>query len=131
MVDRKLSPKSADGYLLDAPSIDVQLSQAGYAAVVSLHGEHDLATRDQVEGALAGIFGSVLVDLSDCPFLDSTVIVALIAQLQARDRDGHRLELVVPPANTAIMRIVDVVGLRDLMLVHDAFPPQTGAAAVA
>jgi anti-anti-sigma factor len=134
MVDRKPPSQTADGYLDDAPSVLVELSRAGYAAVVSLHGEHDLSTRDQVEEALAGIFGSVLVDLSACPFIDSTVIVALIAQLQERVREGHRLELVVPPGNTSILRIVEVVGLRDLLVVHDAMPPQSaagGAAAVA
>ena len=34
----------------------------------------------------------------------------------------HRLDLVVPPANTTVTRVVGVVGLRTLMPVHDAIP---------
>jgi anti-anti-sigma factor len=134
MVDRTLPSQTADGYLEDRPTVEVELVRAGYAAVVSLHGEHDLATRDQLIDALAGIFGNVLVDLSDCPFIDSTVIVALIAQMQELEREGHRLDLVVPPGNASIARIVDVVGMRDLVIVHESIPPHGaagGAAAVA
>ena len=127
MVDTKRRAQSADGYVEDAPGIVVVLSQAGYAGIVSLTGEHDLATRDQIDEVLGAVFGNVLVDLSDCQFMDSTVIVLLIARAQGLEREGHRLELVVPPSNVQMMRVVDVVGLRDLVPVHPSAPPRSAS----
>src|SRR3954453_21902111 len=47
-------------------------------AIVTLRGEHDLATRAEINAALARAGGEadVLVDLSDCSFIDSSVIGA-------------------------------------------------------
>jgi hypothetical protein len=44
-------------------------------ALVSVHGEHDLSTTPELTQALeqAAAHSNVLVDLSDCSFMDSTV----------------------------------------------------------
>lgn len=95
---------------------------AGYAAVVSLCGEHDIATSDALKVAFAPIFGNVLVDLSACDFIDSTVIGALLAKRDDLGREGHRLELVIPLENRVVRRIVDVSGLHTVLKVHDRLP---------
>ena len=78
--------------------VEVQPARAPqYAAIVSLRGEHDLATAPVIRDALSAVFGDVLVDLSECTFVDSTVIGALIAASQDLQREGHTLALVVPP----------------------------------
>ncbi len=49
------------------PSVDVIYDppdEPRFAAIVSLHGEHDIATAADVSDAIAGVSGSVLVDLS-------------------------------------------------------------------
>jgi anti-anti-sigma factor len=91
----------------------------GYAAVVSLLGEHDLATSDAIGGALEPLLGNVLVDLSDCEFLDSTVIGLLLRQSERLKRDGHQLEVLLPASSETVGRVFDIAGLRSLLTVRD------------
>jgi anti-anti-sigma factor len=111
-------------------SIEVRLDPAatrGYAGVVSLRGEHDLSTAVEIQDALEPIFGNVLVDLSGCDFIDSTVIAVLLDDSDIRKREGHCLELLVPPDNRVIMRTLQVSGIARLLVVHSN--PETGAQA--
>jgi anti-anti-sigma factor len=106
------------------PRIEVELQPANapaYAAIVSLHGEHDLATSGDVESALAGIYGPVLVDLTACEFVDTTVVRIILAKRLELEREGHRLELVIPPENQ-INRTLEVLGLASFMIVHERVP---------
>ena len=98
----------------------------GYAAVVSLCGEHDLATSGAIHTALAPLEGDVLVDLAECDFIDSRVIGELLEKYEDLRREGHRLDLLVPPGRTSVRRIVDVIGLGTLLTVHDALPRTGG-----
>ena len=85
-------------------------------AVVSLIGVHDLSQHAMLLGALgtaAGRRRDVLVDLTRCEFLDSTVIGLL---LHVRDEvacDGGRCILIVPDSPTRTARIFDVMQLDD------------------
>jgi anti-anti-sigma factor len=99
-----------------------------YAAVVSLHGEHDLATSGALRDALRPLFGDVLVDLSDCSFIDSTVIGSLISSAQELEREGHNLSLVVPPENTNVARTLEIVRIGELIRVFPQVPGWNGAA---
>ncbi len=94
----------------------------GYAALVVLSGEHDLATHQAIRAALAPLSGNLLVDLSDCEFIDSTVIGTLLEKYEDLRREGQRLELIVPLENQTVRRVVDVTGLDTLMTVHDGLP---------
>lgn len=94
----------------------------GYAAIVFLCGEHDLSTSPDVGMALAPIHGNLLIDLSECEFMDSTVIAALLEKFEDLRREGHRLELLVPPGKTNVRRVIEVIGLGTLITVHDAMP---------
>jgi anti-anti-sigma factor len=94
-----------------------------YAAIVSLRGEHDLESSLALRQTLDSIEGDVLVDLSRCGFMDSSVIGTLLRTSQERARAGHRLELIVPPANRIIVRTIEIASLRELLTVHDELPP--------
>jgi anti-sigma B factor antagonist len=121
-------PSDGHNPIPSTTAIEIELRPVralGYAALVSLAGEHDLATSDELVAALAPLAGNVLVDLSTCEFIDSTVIGAVIAKSADLARDGHRLELVVPPANRIVTRVVDVVGLRALVTVYEQVPGTT------
>ena len=98
----------------------------GYAATVILRSEHDLATSHGIEATLAPLAGNVLVDLSECEFMDSTVITVLLRKARELAREGYRLELVVPPENVHVARIAEVVGLRAFTTVHDRRPVRFG-----
>jgi anti-anti-sigma factor len=112
------------GELSDA-IVDVELvpeSVRGFAAIVSLRGEHDLASAAEVTRAIGAIAGNVLVDLTACSFIDSTIIEALIGNAKDLEREGHFLEIVAPPENTVILRTLEIVGMRDVMVIHPARP---------
>jgi anti-anti-sigma factor len=123
MSDMTFTSFTADSAL--RPSIEVQLDRAatsGYTAIVRLCGEHDLATAVDVQDKLDSIWGNVLVDLSECDFIDSTVISVLIRDSRARAREGHDLELLTPLENETITRTLEVAGLRDALVIHTCEP---------
>jgi anti-anti-sigma factor len=100
------------------PTVDVECapdSTPAFAAILHLCGEHDLATGPAIAAALASIQGNVLVDLSACQFVDSTVISVLILDQQARQREGQRLEVLVPVANTIVSRTLEVAGVSSVL----------------
>lgn len=73
------------------PSVNVDLHPTeapGFAAIVWLAGEHDLSTSDAIRDALSPIFGNVLLDLSECTFIDSSVISVIVGDVRARAREG-------------------------------------------
>jgi anti-anti-sigma factor len=108
-----------------AASVEVGLrppAWPSFAAIVTLRGEHDLATSQDVRRTLGPIYGNVLVDLSDCGFIDSTVIGALLTKYQELEREGHRLELIVSSENPTIARTLSIVGLDTLVVVHQSPP---------
>jgi anti-anti-sigma factor len=107
----------------EPPRVDVELRPASapsFGGIVRLCGEHDMSTSDDVLAAIAPIAGDVLIDLSDCGFLDSTVIRVLLSSYDARARQGCRLELVVPVANTTMTRTMEISGIRELLAVHES-----------
>jgi anti-anti-sigma factor len=111
------------------PRVDVQFGSSlapSYAAVVSLHGEHDLSTAQTIRDALGSLYGAVLLDLSPCEFIDSTVIRTVLDKHRQLETDGHRLELLVPPDRKMIRRVIEVSGLRLVLTVHDSMPGSTG-----
>jgi anti-anti-sigma factor len=103
-------------------SIEIERQSApawGYAAVVSLGGEHDLGTAIELELALSTITGDVLVDLSACTFVDSTILGVILTRFQDLKELGCRLELVAPAHGTSVERIIEIVGVKGLVTVHD------------
>lgn len=103
------------------PAIAVDFHPADaptFAAAVRLTGEHDLSTEADVRAVLSPIYGDVLVDLSACEFIGSAVLGVVIADSHAREREGHRLELLVPTTNRAITRTLEVSGVARLLRVH-------------
>ena len=100
-------------------SIEVEL-HSDTAAIVTLHGEHDMESGTEVAVGLAsaGERQNVLVDLSDSTFIDSSVIGALLrAAKQARGRDGV-LAIVIPPDVRAVRRALEVSGVEALLTLH-------------
>jgi anti-anti-sigma factor len=121
------APRARSRTEFGVPRINVRLGRegaAGYVAVVSLNGEHDLATSEGVRVALAPLLGAVLVDLSGCDFVDSTVIGVLLERAQELKSDGYRLELVAPPEGSSAARALEITGFAEFvrMLPRSAAP---------
>ncbi len=89
-------------------------------SIVTLSGEHDLASAAQLAVALAvaARCPNILVDVSGSEFIDSSVISAFLrAAGKARQRDGA-LELVVPGGGVT-RRALDLAGAAPLLMCHE------------
>jgi anti-anti-sigma factor len=89
-------------------------------AIVSVHGEHDLSSQPGLSDALgeAAAHSSVVIDLSDCSFIDSTVIAALMGVARTVRGKGDRFGIVIPPEQRQVSRIAELVRLGELFAVY-------------
>jgi len=98
-----------------AVSVDEQDS----GAVVSVAGEVDLGTAEELSDALRGPTEAgkrVVLDLSACEFIDSSGLRALLGARSAAEAAGGSLALVVTDAN--LMRVFEVASLDSLLEIH-------------
>ena len=104
---------------------DIDVRRAGDIARVALRGELDLATAPRVEETLAQLapdeaLSTIVVDLRELQFLDSTGLRVLIqADAQAR-RDGQVLTIVRGPAR--ISRLFAIAGIEEHLRLVDEPP---------
>jgi anti-sigma B factor antagonist len=93
--------------------------------VVAVRGELDLSTAPDLEGpledAVASKDGSVLIDLSDCEFIDSTGIALIVRAWQGLDRgaDGEGSgRVVICSDNDQVRRVLEITGLELSIAIH-------------
>ena len=79
-------------------------------------GELDLSTAELVGEALRTAHGTVIVDLTACPFIDSTGLALLLRTAQRLERDSGRLGLVA--VDPEIQRLLHITGLDMTITVH-------------
>jgi anti-anti-sigma factor len=98
---------------LAPPTISVSIEQD--QAVVSLRGEHEAYTADKLDRQLSGLIDegvSVVVDLCETSFVDSTVVGVLIAaQRQATERGVTFALMLGRDTGWPVRRILEVTGL--------------------
>jgi anti-anti-sigma factor len=113
-----MAPHTAQ--LAAVPAVEVEFRPPGIA-FVKLHGEHDLSSQQCLTEALAAASAKrdVLVDLSECTFMDSSVIAALFRARQKLTERGGRLELVIPESASTIRRVADVTLLAAILPIHE------------
>jgi anti-anti-sigma factor len=109
------SPGGAD----ECGTVEVHHEAQGFA-VVTLHGEHDLSTERALVRALdeAAAHSNVLVDLSDCDFMDSTVIAALLRVARTVTERGEQVALLIPAAQRQVTRVAEMTHLGELLTIH-------------
>jgi anti-sigma B factor antagonist len=85
--------------------------------VLTLTGDHDLATKPQLVAELAGVGpdAALIIDLTRCTFVDSSIIGAILG---ARLPGLPRVSLILPGDTSYVHRALSVVGVRDLLPVH-------------
>lgn len=93
--------------------------------VVAVRGELDLGTASDLEGpleeAIASMDASVLIDLSDCEFIDSTGIALIVRAWQRLDRsaDGEgNGRVVICSDNDQVRRVLEITGLELSIAIH-------------
>jgi anti-anti-sigma factor len=105
-----------------SPSTEVRSLSDG-VAVVALRGEHDLSSAPELAAALeaARPWPRVLIDLSECAFMDSTVLARLLSAHRMQVEHGERLELVLPsePASS-VPRLAKLSRVDILVPIHES-----------
>ena len=92
------------------------------AAVVTLGGDHDVSSRGAIADAfnVAATGRDLLVDLSECTFIDSTIIKLLLRTMRVLEATGARFELVIDPSPGGhVSRVSALMGIADVISTHD------------
>jgi anti-anti-sigma factor len=93
--------------------------------VIVVRGELDLSTASDLEGpledAVASADASVLIDLTDCEFIDSTGIALIVRAWQrldsAAEGDGNG-RVVICSDNEQVRRVLEITGLELSIPIH-------------
>lgn len=93
--------------------------------IVAVRGELDLSTAPDLRGPLDAALedgqASVLIDLSECEFIDSTGIALIVRAWQRLNGDGDSGaggRLVICTDRDQVRRVLDVSGLDQSIPVH-------------
>ena len=93
--------------------------------VIAVRGELDLSTASELEGpldeAIAAGDAAVIVDLSECEFIDSTGIALIVRAWQQLDRtaDGNGTgRVVICSYNDQVRRVLEITGLELSIPIH-------------
>jgi anti-sigma B factor antagonist len=96
----------------------------GGVRLLEVHGELDLSTAAQLEepldDAIRDTDATVLVDLGDCQFIDSTGIALIVRAWQRIDTaagNGGEGRLVLSCQNEQVRRVLEVTGLEHSLRV--------------
>jgi anti-anti-sigma factor len=103
----------------------IEIEHAPGVDVLVLHGEHDLSTQSRIQRHIDAAISagkSVVVDLSQVDFIDSTVLAAILhGQRRATPEDDGRgpgLAVVSSPGAKFVARMLALVHLEDHVAVH-------------
>lgn len=103
-------------------SLQVTSERRGSASVIHLDGELDLETVPRLRRHLADAVerggGEVVIDLTDCTFMDSTGLSALLNALRRLTRAGRRLTLVC--ADGQVLRLMRTTKLDSTFRLRDS-----------
>jgi anti-anti-sigma factor len=117
---RQRGPSRAEE-LIDLGLLTVRSEREGDVHTISLSGELDLATVDELERELERVeatdAASIVLDLSQLSFMDSTG-VRLLVSAHARSRaDSHRLTML--RGGRAVQRVLKLSGIDTLLPFAD------------
>jgi anti-anti-sigma factor len=92
--------------------------------VVAVRGELDLGTAPELEGPLEEAVGAdepLLIDLSECDFIDSTGIAMIVRAWQRLGNgDAGDQRVVICSANEQVRRVLEITGLELSIPVHES-----------
>jgi anti-anti-sigma factor len=104
---------------LASPVVEVAFHRLG-VAIVTVRGGQDLDRGQALSDAMAaaGPQLNVLVDLSECSFMDSSEIAVLLAAADDLRERGGALALIIPAKATPVQRTAKLSGLSEAMSIH-------------
>jgi anti-sigma B factor antagonist len=90
--------------------------------IVHVSGELDISHEEELRTELSrGVAennGGIVVDLTDCEFIDSSGVRALLLGREAQREDGSEGRLVIASGSTQIVRILSVMGVDEAIPVR-------------
>jgi anti-sigma B factor antagonist len=90
--------------------------------IVHVSGELDISheeeLRTELSRGVAENHGGIVVDLTDCEFIDSSGVRALLLGREAQREDGSEGRLVIASGSTQIVRILSVMGVDEAIPVR-------------
>jgi anti-sigma B factor antagonist len=99
--------------------VDIRLEQLpGGEGLARIRGELDLATVPELERIVgdASATNLLILDLTDCTFLDSSAVRVLLETAAKVERAGGGLALVAPDGG--IRRVLEISGVDTVLPVH-------------
>ena len=94
----------------------------GGVRVVAVRGELDLGTAPELEGPLEEAIGAaepLLIDLSECEFIDSTGIAMIVrAWQQLGDGSSEPVRVVICSGSEQVRRVLEITGLESSIPIH-------------
>jgi anti-anti-sigma factor len=108
---------------IDPSGFSISVTEQGGRAVVAVTGEVDLATSPDLEEVVLGRLDSgqsVVLDLRELQFMDSSGLRVLIAA-HARANEGEaEFAIVRPPAGSEVEKILGIAGVeQQLQIVEE------------
>jgi anti-anti-sigma factor len=100
------------------PDLMTTLERDGDATVLRVAGEVDLVNAHELAAALVAAAGEgerLVVDLREVPFMDSTGLRSIIETRERFEKDGRPPLRVRVEEGGPVARLLDLVGLRDLL----------------
>jgi anti-sigma B factor antagonist len=100
--------------------IDVERGTRG-VSVISISGEHDLSTAPDLRSRLATAIAdgeSVVIDLSQAEFIDSSILGALLDARREAHAGGLGFAVALSNGARPVARVLDVTGLSTTLPVH-------------
>lgn len=92
----------------------------GGAVVVRVEGELDMATSGTFEEALgpAEAGRQLVIDLTECTFLDSSAVRLLVGAVRAADESAGKVSLVAN--DPGILRVLEIAAVDTMLPVHES-----------
>jgi anti-anti-sigma factor len=100
----------------DIPQFDISSGPGPDGVrVVRLVGEVDMSHEEELRGELSSAVESdargIVVDLTECEFIDSTGVRTLLLSREAQQPEDGSVKLAVAAASEQILRILTVMGI--------------------
>jgi anti-sigma B factor antagonist len=95
----------------------------GGIRAIAVRGELDMNTAPDLERkldeALAGSDASIVLDLSECEFIDSTGIALIVRAWRRLDGGGGEARLVLCCVNHQVRRLLTITGVEGSISMHE------------
>ena len=99
--------------------------------IITIEGELDIATSPQVrellDGAAKDVERPLVVDLTECEFIDSSGVRAVLLSREAQNSDDGTEHLAVAAASEQILRILSVMGIDRVIPIRPTLEEATSA----